>query len=137
MIAAGLVGAWLMARRRLFEARWYLVWQSWMWPSGFLAILAGWTVTEVGRQPWVVTGILRTADATSPVVAESIAGTLAAFFVIYAVVFGIGIFYVNRLLVRGPTPGTTAAAEEPLTNRPIAAALPGGRDAIDAREGQP
>ena len=137
MIAAGLTGAWLMARRRLFEARWYLRWQSWMWPSGFIAILAGWTVTEVGRQPWVATGILRTRDATSPVVAESIAGTLLAFLVVYAVVFGIGILYVNRLLVRGPTPGTTAAVEEPLANRPLAAATPAGRDAIDKREGEP
>lgn len=137
MIASGLVGAWLMARRRLFEARWYLTWQSWMWPSGFIAILAGWTVTEVGRQPWVATGILRTQDATSPVIAESIAGTLLAFLVVYAVVFGIGILYVNRLLVRGPTAGTTAAVEEPLANRPLAAAAPAGREALHKREGEP
>ena len=91
-----------------------------MWPLGFVAILAGWMVTEIGRQPWLATGILRTADAISPVSAASVATSLAAFVVVYTVVFGIGIVYVRRLIQRGPA-GVTQAAEDALPNRPLAA----------------
>jgi cytochrome bd-type quinol oxidase subunit 1 len=79
MIAAGLVGAWLWWRRRLFEARWYLWPVAHGWWLGFVAVISGWIVTETGRQPWLVHGVLRTADATSPVPGASIATTLALF----------------------------------------------------------
>ena len=67
MIGIGFVGAFLWLRGRLFETRWYLAAGQHAWPLGFIAILAGWYVTETGRQPWIATGILRTADAASPV----------------------------------------------------------------------
>jgi cytochrome d ubiquinol oxidase subunit I len=102
MIAIGLVGAWLWWRKRLFTTTWYLRAVSPCWPLGFIAILTGWIVTETGRQPWLATGILRTADAISPVSAESVLASLIAFVVVYTVVFGIGIFYVQRLLRHGP-----------------------------------
>ena len=70
---------------------------------GFVAVIAGWVVTESGRQPWIVQGILRTADATSPVPSASIAGTLALFVMAYGIVFWFGIYYINRLIVRGRT----------------------------------
>jgi cytochrome d ubiquinol oxidase subunit I len=94
------------------------------WPLGFIAILAGWTVTEVGRQPWVATGILRTADAASPVSAGSVATTLALFVVIYTIVFSAGIYYINRLIVRGPQPPATDRPSG-VANRPLTGA---GRD---------
>ena len=67
MIAAALFGAWLWWRGALFETRWYLHLMAHSWWIGFVAVIAGWVVTESGRQPWIVHGILRTADATSPV----------------------------------------------------------------------
>ena len=72
------------------------------WWTGFVAVIAGWVVTESGRQPWLVHGILRTADAISPVPAASIAGTLALFVLCYGIVFSMGIYYINRLIAQGP-----------------------------------
>ena len=74
-----------------------------------MAVIAGWIVTESGRQPWIVHGLLRTADATSPVPGATIAGTLALFVIAYGVVFSFGIYYINRLIAQGPT---GSAAEE-------------------------
>ena len=78
MIAAALIGAWLLWRGMLFETRWYLRIVAHAWWTGFVAVIAGWVVTESGRQPWVVQGILRTADATSPVAAAAVAGDAGA-----------------------------------------------------------
>jgi cytochrome d ubiquinol oxidase subunit I len=101
MIAAALFGAWLLWRGRLFETRWYLKIVANSWWVGFVAVIAGWVVTESGRQPWIVQGILRTADAVSPVPAGSIATTLALFILVYGIVFSFGIYFINRLIARG------------------------------------
>ena len=87
MIGAALFGAFLWWRGTLFETRWYLLVMSHCWWIGFVAVIAGWVVTESGRQPWIVQGILRTADATSPVPSATIAGTLALFVLAYGTVF--------------------------------------------------
>ncbi|RYZ40327.1 MAG: hypothetical protein EOP49_29620, partial [Sphingobacteriales bacterium] len=63
-----------------------------------------WVTTEVGRQPWVVYGVLRTKDALSPVSAEQVGLTLIIFVVVYCVVFGVGIYYMLKLLKQGPQP---------------------------------
>jgi len=102
MIAAALVGAFLLWRGRLFEARWYLNIVAHTWWVGFVGVIAGWVVTESGRQPWIVQGILRTADAVSPVPGGSVAATLILFVVIYLLVFSFGIYFINRLIERGP-----------------------------------
>ncbi|HKM87146.1 MAG TPA: cytochrome ubiquinol oxidase subunit I [Xanthobacteraceae bacterium] len=102
MIAAALFGAWLLWRGRLFETRWYLTIVSHTWSAGFVAVIAGWVVTECGRQPWVVEGVLRTIDSASPVPAASMATTLVLFVLIYLVVFSFGIYFINRLIVRWP-----------------------------------
>jgi cytochrome d ubiquinol oxidase subunit I len=104
MIGAALFGAFLWWRGTLFETRWYLRVMAQCWWIGFVAVIAGWVVTETGRQPWVVQGLLRTADATSPVPGATIAGTLALFIIAYGVVFSFGIYYINRLIEYGPTP---------------------------------
>jgi cytochrome d ubiquinol oxidase subunit I len=101
MIAAALYGAWLLWRRRLFAARWYLHVMAHSWWIGFVAIIAGWLVTESGRQPWIVQGVMRTANATSPVPGTAIGTTLALFVVVYGIVFSVGIYYINRLIARG------------------------------------
>ena len=101
MIAAAWFGAWQLWRGRLFETRWYLKLTAQTWWVGFVAVIAGWVVTESGRQPWIVQGILRTADAISPVPGASIATTLILFILVYGIVFSFGIYFINRLIARG------------------------------------
>ncbi len=122
MIVLGIAGAVLWWRGHLFESQRFLKLLSYCWPLGFIAILAGWMVTEIGRQPWVAYGILRTAEATSPVAASTVATSLVLFLLVYVVVFSIGILYIYRMLEKGPQ----AALPEPqgLPNRPLAAAHP-------------
>jgi cytochrome d ubiquinol oxidase subunit I len=129
MIAAGLVGAFLWWRGLLFKSDWYLRPLSFAWPAGFIAILAGWWVTETGRQPWIATGILRTADAASPVSAAAVLTTLILFLVVYSVVFSLGIYYINRLIEKGPA-GAAVKPPEGVPSRPLSAAEEAAHDAI-------
>jgi cytochrome d ubiquinol oxidase subunit I len=122
-------GCWLWWRGRLEASPLFLRAAAVSWPLGFIAILAGWTVTEVGRQPWVANGILRTVDAASPVSAGSVATTLALFVVIYAIVFSAGIYYINRLVVRGPQP-PTRGRRYGLPSRPLSGASEHGPDPV-------
>lgn len=120
MIAIGWTGAFLWWRKRLLHSAWFLKPVGQCWPLGFLAILSGWMVTEIGRQPWLAYGILRTADAISPVSAATVATSLALFVLVYCVVFSIGILYIYRMLRAGPK--TATAAAEGVPNRPLSAA---------------
>src|SRR5512143_2673918 len=129
MIAAALLGAFLWWRGTLFETRWYLRVMAQCWWLGFVAVIAGWVVTESGRQPWIVHGMLRTADATSPVPGAAIAGTLALFIIAYAVVFSFGIYYINRLIAQGPAGPATEQAGQFAAN-PISAAHDAGHSAL-------
>jgi cytochrome bd ubiquinol oxidase subunit I len=121
MIVLGAVGAWLWWRKRLFDTRWYLRPVVHAWPLGFVAILAGWIVTEVGRQPWLAWGILRTADAVSPVSTDAVAVSFALIVVTYSIVFSIGVWYINKLMRKGPV---QALLDPPagVPNRPLSAA---------------
>jgi cytochrome d ubiquinol oxidase subunit I len=96
-----LFGTFLWWRGTLFETRWYLWPISQTWWIGFVAVISGWVVTESGRQPWIVQGILRTADATSPVIGPAIAVTFALFIIVYGIIFSAGIYFINRLIARG------------------------------------
>ncbi|NHB57463.1 cytochrome ubiquinol oxidase subunit I [Acinetobacter sp. 194] len=87
---------------KLFENKWLQRFAVLMGPAGFIALLAGWFTTEVGRQPWVVYGVMRTKDALSPVSAEQVGFTLIIFVVVYCVVFGVGIYYMLKLMHLGP-----------------------------------
>ena len=118
MILAGLTGVWLWWRGRLFKARWYLWPAQHAWWIGFVAVICGWIVTETGRQPWVAYGVFRTADAVSPVAAGSMATTLVLFVLVYGVVGSLGLYYINRLIARGPQP---SAIEPPITAAPTLA----------------
>jgi cytochrome d ubiquinol oxidase subunit I len=112
MIALGLWSLWLRWKRRLYEDRRFLRLAEWMGPAGLIAVLAGWITTEVGRQPWVVYGVLRTADAVSRIEAPPVALSLALFVVAYLFVFGVGIAYVLRLVRKGPQTFDTRAAAQ-------------------------
>ena len=124
MIAVGIGGAALWLMGRLWTTRWFLQGLVWVAPLGFLAVLSGWFVTEVGRQPWTVYGVLRTADAVSPVAGGSVMFSLVLFVLVYGVVFGAGLYYILKLIKRGPeeTPPVPEADEADLSRRPMAAA---------------
>lgn len=122
LVGIALIGAWLWWRKRLLEAKWFLKPLVHSWPLGFIAILAGWMVTEIGRQPWVAYGILRTADAVSPVSTGSVATSLALFIVVYAVIFPVGIIYIYRLMKKGPKVAPVPEPKGGMPNRPISAA---------------
>lgn len=102
MLALGIWGAGAWALKKLDAQKWFyraLVLAS---PTGFLAVLAGWIAAEVGRQPYVIYGVLRTRDAVSPITAGEVATSLLIFFVAYAIVFTVGALYILRLIVKGP-----------------------------------
>lgn len=135
LIATGFWGLYLWWRGRLFDNSLFLRTASYMWPLGFVAIVAGWFVTEQGRQPWLVHGLMRTVDGVSPVPGASVASTLALFVFIYGVVFTMGIFYINRLINRGPI-GEAIEAAAGLPNRPMSAAEEAAREATGREPGE-
>jgi cytochrome d ubiquinol oxidase subunit I len=121
LILLGLTGAFLWWRRKLFSEKWYLRAAGYAWPLGFIAILAGWITTESGRQPFIVYGIMRTSEGLSPVAASAVASSFFAFVLVYLVVFSIGIYYMRRLIRRGPQ-GAAVAPPDGLPNRPLSTA---------------
>lgn len=103
MILFGLLG-WLLRRKDvLYQSRAFLRMAIVMGPSGLIALLAGWMTTEIGRQPWVVYGLLRTRDAVSNHEFAPVAISLLLFVVVYFLVFGIGIRYMLKLVNKGPS----------------------------------
>jgi len=137
VVVAGLLLWW---RGRLFDTSWYLRLCSWSGVAGFIAVLAGWTTTEVGRQPWVVYGLMRTRDAVTPsLAATDVALSLAGYAVAYLIIFGGGYVLLRRLVRIGPSPATETESfdEEKRPMRPLSAATdvaaelpspPGARD---------
>lgn len=110
MIGLGIWGVILIWRKRLETSRVFLAASAAMGPAGFVAVVAGWVVAEVGRQPYVIYGVLRTADAVSPIGAGQVQTSLLAFLAVYAVVFSVGALYILRLVDEGPVAG---AHEQP------------------------
>jgi cytochrome bd ubiquinol oxidase subunit I len=119
MILIAWSGLWLWWRGRLLEARWYLWPVQHVWWLGFVAVISGWIVTETGRQPWVATGVLRTAEAVSPVAASSVGVTLVLFVLVYGIVFTMGLYYINRLIARGPEEGAIEARDRVMSPSPL------------------
>jgi cytochrome d ubiquinol oxidase subunit I len=107
VLMAGVGLASLILRRggQLYRAAWLHRVVVAMAPAGFVALLAGWVVTEVGRQPFTVYGLLRTADSVSPVGLPGVATSLAGFAVVYLIVYGAGFGYLFALTRRPPVPG--------------------------------
>ena len=105
MLCIGLWSLWLRYRGRLYDAPLMHRFAVMMGPSGFIAILSGWIVTEVGRQPFTVYNLLRTADSHSPIDATAIAFSLAAFVIVYFSLFGAGVYYILRQMKAPPGEG--------------------------------
>jgi cytochrome bd ubiquinol oxidase subunit I len=105
MLFVGLGFVFLTWRKQLFEARWFQWITVATTPIGFVAIIAGWFTTEIGRQPWMVQGLVRTADGVTPSLTTAGALTsLGAFLLTYAIIFTAGTYYILRLLQIGPRP---------------------------------
>ncbi|MEJ0058696.1 MAG: cytochrome ubiquinol oxidase subunit I [Terricaulis sp.] len=123
MIALGLFGAGAWLLKKLDGARWYhraLVAAS---PAGFVAVLSGWIAAEVGRQPFVVYGVVRTADAVSPVDGAQVALSLLVFIIVYAIVFSAGALYILRLIAQGADTDETPPQSDEPPGTPLGAAV--------------
>jgi cytochrome bd ubiquinol oxidase subunit I len=118
MATLGFWSLWLRWTGGFFQNRWFLRATMAMTPSGFGAVLFGWFVAEIGRQPFVVYGLLRTADAVSPVAGGAVAASLAVFVVVYAFIFGFGSYYLAKLLRKGPEPLEEAVRGADFEDRP-------------------
>ena len=129
MILLALLGTWLRRGGRLYDSRPFLKFALAMGPAGLVAILAGWITTEVGRQPWLIYGVMRTADGVSAHSAAQVGLTLAIFVVVYFLVFGAGTLYLLRIIAKGPEvdesrhppeggPGQMRQAMRPLSGAP-------------------
>jgi cytochrome d ubiquinol oxidase subunit I len=104
MLGLSLWSLYLRWRGTLFTNRWFLNAAMLMTPSGFGAVLFGWFTAEIGRQPYIVYGQLRTADAHSPLTVGAVTTSLVAFMIAYAFIFGFGSYYLAKLLRKGPEP---------------------------------
>jgi cytochrome bd ubiquinol oxidase subunit I len=106
-LATAVTGAVLRWRRRLYDTAWFQRVAMAATPLGFIAVLAGWCVTEAGRQPYVVYGHLRTIDAVAPVTSQAVALTLLLFFIVYNVLLLAFLWFGARTVLKGPTPSVT------------------------------
>ncbi|MGA7328325.1 MAG: cytochrome ubiquinol oxidase subunit I [Rhodomicrobium sp.] len=120
MLAIAWAGSYLHHRGRIEQNR-LLLWAIFLsFPLPWIAILTGWFTAEVGRQPWVVYGVLRTADAVTPfLTVRSATISLAVFCVVYSFIFAFGVFYINRLLRIGPVARLVQPPTAAIPNRPM------------------
>lgn len=126
MIVAGLWGAWLVWRGKLLQSRLYLRLLTLMIPAPFIAVLAGWFVTEIGRQPYLIYGMLTAEQALTP----SLQGwmvllTLIGYIAVYAVVFTAGIHFLRKLINHGISIDMPVAHDSGRPKRPLSAAQTG------------
>jgi len=129
MALIGLYSLWLRWRGRLYDAPLFHKMALYMGPSGFIAVLCGWTVTEVGRQPYTVYGLLRTSQSVSPIETPAVATSLALFVIIYFAVFGFGVYYIFRMMKAPPTSGQSPlASAHPIGIDSAISAMPGKED---------
>lgn len=110
------LGLWSLAARlkgRLYDWPWLHRAAVLLGPSGFVAVIAGWVTTEVGRQPWTVYGLLRTSNSVSPLAAPAVGASLVAFAIVYFSVFAAGTWYILKLMAKPPQPHESAPGEHP------------------------
>jgi cytochrome d ubiquinol oxidase subunit I len=125
MLGLAWIGTYKGLRGRLRQSRW-LLWAIFLsFPLPFIATLTGWFTAEVGRQPWVVYGVLRTAEAVTPTLsARSATASLILFVAVYLLIFSFGTLYIYRLLRSGPLPPLVHAPTAATPNRPMSLADP-------------
>lgn len=126
MVLVGMFSLYLRSRNILFETPLFHRAAMCMGPAGFVAVLAGWITTEVGRQPYTIYGHLMTSDSIAPVEAPAVAASLIAFILVYFALFGAGTVYILRMMNRAPghlpplpeTPTRTAGTTQLAASRP-------------------
>ncbi|HYP10051.1 MAG TPA: cytochrome ubiquinol oxidase subunit I [Xanthobacteraceae bacterium] len=120
MLLVVVIGQLLQLRGRLWDSVWFLRLCQLVAPLGFVAVVAGWITTEVGRQPWTVYGLLRTADSVSPsLTGANVAWSLAFYVLVYLIMFPTGIAFMAGLVRRGPQrPDAEAPPVEIESGRP-------------------
>jgi cytochrome d ubiquinol oxidase subunit I len=104
MLLMAVLGLVLRRGGRLYDSKAFQRFAFCMGPSGLIALLAGWVTTEVGRQPWTVYGVLRTADSVSPISSQQAGVSLLILVVVYLLVFGAGVYYMLKMMAQGPQP---------------------------------
>ena len=114
MLALGLYALYHRVRGTMEKAPWLHRFALLMGPAGFVAVLAGWVTTEVGRQPYTIYGYLLTSESRSAIAAPAVATSLIAFIIVYFLVFGAGVFYILRLMKRLPDNPDEELDEGPL-----------------------
>ena len=123
MLGLAWLGSWLIVRNRLERNRWLLACIFLSFPLPFIATLAGWYTAEIGRQPWAVYGVLRTAKAVTPfLTANAAMTTLILFGAVYMLIFSFGTYYIHRLLRAGPGGSLAAVPTRGTPNRPMSLA---------------
>jgi cytochrome d ubiquinol oxidase subunit I len=111
MLALVVLGGWLRWRRQLYDSTLFLRLSELAGPIGFVAVIAGWFVTEVGRQPWTVYGLLRTAESVSPSLTSfDVAISLAGYMLVYLLIYPSGLFLMLRIVRKGPGPSDELAS---------------------------
>jgi cytochrome d ubiquinol oxidase subunit I len=105
ILGLGILSLYARWKGKLHQSRWLHVYALAMGPAGFIAVLAGWFTTEVGRQPFTVYGLLRTADSVSPLAAPAVGSSLLAFVIVYFIVYAAGLTYIFRLMAASPHQG--------------------------------
>jgi cytochrome d ubiquinol oxidase subunit I len=122
MLLVACIGSYLTHKKRIEHSR-LLLWCTFLsFPLPYIAILTGWYTAEVGRQPWTVYGVLRTADAVTPFLTTGAAAiSLVVFCAVYAFIFAFGIFYIYRLLRAGPAGRLVLPPTAAFPNRPMSA----------------
>ncbi|GGA34254.1 cytochrome ubiquinol oxidase subunit I [Sphingomonas psychrolutea] len=129
------LGLWSLVARwrgKLYDWPWLHRAGVLMGPAGFVAVIAGWITTETGRQPYTVYGLLRTVDSVSPLAAPAVGASLIAFVLVYFAVFGVGTWYILRLIGKGVHTGETEIDDSPIRTAgttPLPAHLPEGQAA--------
>jgi cytochrome d ubiquinol oxidase subunit I len=119
MLCLGFWSLFARFRKTLYDWPWLHRAALVLGPSGFVAVLAGWVTTEVGRQPFTIYGLLRTTDSASPLDAPAVAFSLAAFVVVYFAVFGMGVWYLLRLAAKPPQAGESGLDGAPIRSAGI------------------
>ncbi len=132
MLGIGVWGLWRRRGARLYDAMWLQRACVVMTPAGFVAVLAGWITTEVGRQPYTVYGLMRTGESLAPVAASAVSATLAAFVVVYFFVFGAGTFYLLHMMNKSPTTPKLGLRDGPIRTSGVTPAAQVDPSAIPA-----
>ena len=125
MLGLGVWSLFARFRGKLYDWKWLHRAGVLMGPSGFVAVLAGWATTEVGRQPWTITGLLRTADASSAIGTPGMVGSLIAFVIVYLSAFSAGSWYILKLMAQPPHAGEPEGVAGPIRTAGTTPAMEG------------